>query len=132
MQQTGENLLEEVFVEVTDEQLASLKTGHQRMDSVMVSSNIRQMTRLHLLVEVVQRVWRMLTEADQAHYVVFEPYRQGTAGQYCYRVKAEEVAEHLTALGQVMHRLVEELEGATETSRRIGICSGFLASILPW
>jgi len=94
MQETGENLLDEVFVQVTDEQLAALrlKTGHQRMDSVQVASNIRQMSRLHLLVEVVQRVWRMLSEADQAYYAeVFEPYRQGTAGQYCYRVKGDEV-----------------------------------------
>ena len=113
MQESGENLLERAFVQVTDEQLASLKlkTGHQRMDSVMVSSNIRQMSRLHLLVEVVQRVWRMLTEADQAQYtVVFESYLRGTAGQYCYQVKAAEVPEHLTALGRLMHRLVEELE----------------------
>jgi hypothetical protein len=81
------------------------------MDSVMVSSNIRQASRLHLLVEVVQRVWRMLTEADQAHYRgLFKSYLKGTAGQYCYRVKAAEVPEHLTALGQVMRRLVGELE----------------------
>ena len=113
MQESGENLLEQAFVQVTDEQLASLKlkTGHQRMDSVMVSSNIRQASRLHLLVEVVQRVWRMLTEADQAHYRgLFESYLKGTAGQYCYRVKAAEVPEHLTALGQLMRRLVGELE----------------------
>jgi hypothetical protein len=113
MQDTGENLLDQVFVQVTDEQLNSLKlkTEHQRMDSVLVSSNIRHFTRLHLLVEVVQRVWRMLTEEDRAyHIVLFEPYRRGTAGQYCYRLKAEEVAEHLTAVGQVMHRLVGELE----------------------
>jgi len=112
MQESGENLMEQVFIEVTDEQLASLelKTGHQRMDSVMVTSNIRQMSRLQLLVEVVQRVWRMLTEADQNHHAsIFEPYLQGTAGQYCYRVKADEVAEHLTTIGQLMHDLVREL-----------------------
>jgi hypothetical protein len=113
MQATGQNLLEGVFVQVTDQQLAALKlkTGHQRMDSVLVSSNMRQMTRLQLLVEVVQRVWRMLVEEDQACYAeAFQPYRQGTAGQYCYRVKGDEVATHIEALGQLMHRLVEELE----------------------
>jgi hypothetical protein len=113
MQETGQNLLDRVFVQVTDEQLKSLKlrTEQQRMDSVLVSSNIRHFTRLHLLVEVVQRVWRMLAEEDQAYYAeLFEPYRRGTAGQYCYRLKAEEVAEHLAAVGQVMHRLVGELE----------------------
>jgi hypothetical protein len=113
MQGTGENLLDEVFVQVTDEQLAALKlkTGHQRMDSVLVSSNIRKMTRLHLLVEVVQRVWRMLAEEDQAFYAeVFQTYLRGTAGQYCYRVKGDEVATHVEAIGQLMHRLVRELE----------------------
>ncbi|MGD8794364.1 MAG: transposase, partial [Anaerolineae bacterium] len=80
MQETGENLLDQVFVQVTDEQLKSLKlnTEEQRMDSVLVSSNIRHFSRLHLLVEVVQRVWRMLTEEDQAYYtLLFEPYRRG-------------------------------------------------------
>ena len=112
MQETGENLLDQVFVQVTDEQLDTLKlkTGHQRMDSVLVSSNIRQFTRLQLFVEVVQRVWRMLTAGDRAYYTeVFKPYRQGTAGQYCYRLKPEEVAEHLTVVGQVMEHLLREL-----------------------
>lgn len=113
MQETGENLLEEVFVRVTDQQLAALelKTGQQRMDSVQVASNIRQMSRLHLLVEVVQRVGRMLSEPDQGYYAEpFEPYRQGTAGQYCYRVKGDEVPAHLEAIGQLMQRLIGELE----------------------
>jgi hypothetical protein len=115
MQETGQNLLDQVFAQVTDEQLKSLKlkTGQQRMDSVLVSSNIRQFTRLHLLVEIVQRVWRMLMEEDQAYLAaVFESYRQGTAGQYCYRLKAEEVAEHLAGVGRTMHRLLGELEVA--------------------
>jgi hypothetical protein len=113
MQETGQNLLDQLFVQVTDEQLDSLKlkTGHQRMDSVLISSNIRQFSRLQLFVEVVQRVWRMLTARDQVYYAeVFAPYRQGTSGQYCYRLKAEEVAEHLTRVGQVMEYLLRELE----------------------
>jgi len=113
MQATGENLLDQVFVQVTDQQLAALKlkTGQQRMDSVQVASNIRQMSRLHLLVEVVQRVWRMLSEPDQEYYAaLFEPYRQGTAGQYCYRVKGDEVPAHLEVIGHLMNRLVGELE----------------------
>jgi len=112
MQESGENLIEEVFVQVTDEQLAGLelKTGQQRMDSVLVASNMRQMSWLQLLVEVVQRVWRMLTEADQSLYATsFEPYLKGTAGQYCYRVTADEVDEHLVAVGQLMHHLLHRL-----------------------
>jgi hypothetical protein len=113
MQETGQNLLEQVFVQVTDEQLKTLKlkTGQQRMDSVLVSSNIRQFTRLQLLVEIVQRVRRMLTEADQSHYAeTFEPYCQGTAAQFCYYLKGEQLSESLAAVGYLMHRLIGELE----------------------
>ena len=113
MQETGQNLVDQVFVQVTDQQLAALKlkTEQQRMDSVQIASNIRQMSRLHLLVEVVQRVWRMLSEPDQAAYAaLFEPYRQGTAGQYCYRVKNDEVPGYLEEIGHLMYRLVGELE----------------------
>lgn len=81
------------------------------MDSTLVASNIRQMSRLQLLVEVLQRVWRMLAEGDQAHYAeAFAPYHQGTAGQYCYRVKGDEVPVHLEAIGRLMYRLVQELK----------------------
>lgn len=112
MQETGENLLEQVFVQITDEQLAKLKlkTGHQRMDTVMIASNIRRMTRLQLLIEVVQRVWRVLTEEDRIRYApLFEEFLEGTAGQYCYRVRGEDLSGHLAAVGQLMYQLVAEL-----------------------
>jgi hypothetical protein len=113
MQETGENLLEQVFVQVTDEQLAALKldTRHQRMDSVLIRSNIRQFSRLQLLVEVTQRVWRILAEAEKVHYAyIFEPYMKGTAGQFCYHVKPDDVEKHLVAIGQLMSKLIRELE----------------------
>ena len=112
MQETGENLFEQVFEQVTDAQLAELelKTGHQRMDSTQIGSNIRRYTRLQLLVETVQRAARMLDEQDQAQYAdLLAPYVQGTAGQYCYRIKNGDLNDHLQHIGQVMYRLVDEL-----------------------
>ncbi|MBA3073790.1 MAG: hypothetical protein FP831_09355, partial [Anaerolineae bacterium] len=85
MQETGINLLEKAFEKVTDQQIAAyqLKTGKQRMDSTQIASNIRTMGRLQLLVEVLQRVYRMLTKEDQKHYAdEFAPYIRGHAGQY--------------------------------------------------
>lgn len=60
-QETGENLREVAFEQITDEQIEAyhLKTDQQRVDSTMIASNIREMTRLQLLVEVLQRVHRM-------------------------------------------------------------------------
>ena len=113
MAQTGQNLFEQTFIQVTQEQLAkySLRTNHQRIDSTQIASNIRQMSRLQLLVEVLQRVHRMLNEADQAHWGSdFEPYLKGTSGQYTWRLKGKEAHQpHLAAIGQLMSRLVVEL-----------------------
>lgn len=112
MQQTGENLLEAAFEQVTDEQIEALelKTGKLRMDSTQIASNIRQMSRVQLLVEVTQRVWRMLTEEDQTRYATdFAPYLKGTSGQYTYHIEPGEASRHLEAIGQLMRQLVAEL-----------------------
>jgi hypothetical protein len=115
MQATGINLLDQAFEQVTDAQTATfkLKTGKQRMDSTQVASNIRQMGRVQLLVEVLQRVHRMLNEADQGRYAeVFAPYIKGHAGQYVYRMKHEETGAHLQQIGEFMQRLLHELKPA--------------------
>jgi hypothetical protein len=115
MQETGQDLMDQTFEQVTDEQLAafSLKSNQLRMDSTQVASNIREMSRLQLLVEVMQRVYRDLTETDQQSYKVdFEPYLKGSSGQYLYRVKSKDYPSHLAQIGQLMHKLVGEL-GAT-------------------
>jgi len=112
MQEAGENLIEKAFEQVTDEQTKTfqLKTGKLRMDSTQIASNIREMSRLQLLVEVLQRVHRMFSEEDQGQFSEdFEPYLKGSSGQYVYRIKGEEVADHLRPIGELMHRLVEEL-----------------------
>jgi hypothetical protein len=113
MQETGINLLEKAFEKVTDQQIAAyqLKTGKQRMDSTQIASNIRVMGRLQLLVEVLQRVYRMLTKEDQKHYAEeFAPYIRGHAGQYVYHIKGQDTSEHLQKIGELMQRLLVELE----------------------
>lgn len=112
MQETGINLLDQAFEQVTDAQIEAfqLKTGQQRMDSVLLGSNIRQMGRVQLLVEVLQRTQRMLSEADQTRYAEdFAPYLHGHSGHYIYRLKSEEFPTHLQRIGELMQRLVEEL-----------------------
>jgi hypothetical protein len=56
---------------------------HQdQRDSTFVASNIRQMGHLELLVEVLQRVNRMLNESDQEKYgEFFGSYLNRHAGQ---------------------------------------------------
>jgi hypothetical protein len=113
MQETGINLLDQAFEQVTDKQIVAfrIKTGKQRMDSTMVASNIHRMGRVQLLVEVLQRVQRMLNESDQEHYTAdFAPYVQGHAGQYVYHMKTDETDTHLQRIGTLMQRLLVELK----------------------
>jgi hypothetical protein len=64
---------------------------------------------VQLLVEVLQRVHRMLNEADQERLAeAFAPYLKGHAGQYVYRMKYEETSAHLQQIGEFMQRLLDE------------------------
>jgi len=113
MQETGENLIEQAFEQITDEQVAAfgLKTGRLRIDSTQIASNIRRMGRLQLLVEILQRVHRILSAAEQARYAEeFAPYLKGSSGQYVYHLKGGDIEPHMQCIGELMQRLLVELE----------------------
>jgi len=112
MQESGLNMIEQAFEQVTNQQISAyhLKTGRQRMDSTMIASNIREMSRLQLLVEVLQRVQRMLSAADQERYAkVFAPFILGHAGQFVYHLKGRDTSTHLHKIGELMQLLLAEL-----------------------
>jgi hypothetical protein len=119
------NLLEKAFEQITDAQIMDLKvrTGMQRMDSTQIASNIVSASRLQLLVESVQRVERILNEADRARLSeTFAPYIKDSAGHYTYRVKGKEAQqEHLQKIGQTIHALLQDLKSdyATETAYQV-------------
>jgi len=121
----GINLLEKAFEQITDTQIVDLKirTGMQRMDSTQIASNIISASRLQLLVEAVQRVERILSEADKTRLAeTFAPYTKDSAGHYTYRVKGKEaVQEHLQKIGQALHALLPDLKSgyAAETAYQV-------------
>jgi hypothetical protein len=110
----GINLLEKAFEQITDAQIVDLKvrTGMQRMDSTQIASNIVSASRLQLLVASVQRVERILSQADRARLMeTFAPYIKDSAGHYTYRVKGKEAQqEHLQKIGQTIHTLLQNLK----------------------
>jgi hypothetical protein len=111
-ERTGEDLFGLAVEQVTDEQIAAygLKTDKQRMDSFQIASNMRRLSRLQLLVTILQRVWRVLSAEDQAREAAaFAPYLQGTASQFCYRLKDDAPQTTLERLGPLLQRLVVEL-----------------------
>lgn len=108
---TGENLIEKVFNDLTDEQLKELKvkTSIQRADSVLINSNIRSYSRLALLVEVLRRVYQILSKSDkQTHKVWFKPYLQG-GEKYIYSLKAGENLPRMDYLAAVYYGVHQNL-----------------------
>lgn len=112
--ETGINLMESVFEDITDAQIENLEieTKTQRMDSTQIASNIVNASRLRLLVEAVRRSYRMLSEKDKKMLdEEYSPYLKGSAGQYTYRVKGKEANQkHLEKVGASIHTLLSKLE----------------------
>ncbi len=110
---TGKNLLMGLFEQVTDEQMAKfgLRTDQQRLDSTMLMSNIADLSRLELLITVIQRLWRILSAADQARWgELFAPYVKESAGQYTYRLKGQEVVwAHIALVGRALQQMLAEM-----------------------
>jgi hypothetical protein len=126
----GTNLLAQAFADITDQQLLALQidTRQQRMDSTQVACNIVDASRLQLLVEAMQRLWRVLTEADQVRYQAeFAPYVRQSSGQYVYRVKGRPATqEYLHQIGRLLHQLLTELAPAYREAPIYAICQRFL------
>ena len=110
----GTNLLSAAFVDITDQQITAFKvrTGLQRMDSTQLAANILDMSRLQLLVEALQRLHRLLNQADQElHATLFAPYLESRSNQYVYRIKGPEATQkHLQLVGQALYQALEALQ----------------------
>ena len=95
MVQTGRDKFQDVFDHLGEDALErfELKGEIQRCDSTQLGSNIREYTRVELLVEVALRMWRVLGEADQAqHQARFAPYVEAkTSGQFVHRLRGSEI-----------------------------------------
>jgi hypothetical protein len=111
-EQTGENLLEQVFDALTEDQLQTLKlkTNIQRTDSFQTASNIRNYSRLQLLIELVIRLHRVLSAEDQQRFhEKFQAYINTSSGQYIYHLHASDVPYELEKIAQLYHWIYENL-----------------------
>ena len=113
-QQTGINLIEQVFDNLTAKQIKqlSLKTDIQRTDSTLISSNIRKYSRIQLLIEVLIRLERILDETDkQLIGEQLQAYLKTGSGKYVYGLKSNELPRELEKLGKVYHAVHTQISG---------------------
>jgi hypothetical protein len=110
---TGQNLIEVVFDSLTQEQLKTLKikTDIQRSDSFMAMSNIRSYSRTQLLIEMLIRLHRILSDEDRERFQdILSPYVKQSSGQYIYNLERSAIPHELERLGQLYHKLYEALK----------------------
>jgi len=109
-QQTGLNLIEQVFDNLSAKQIKelSIKADIQRSDSTLVSSNIKKYSRLQLLIEVLTRLDKILEEEDRRFIAEqLQPYLKNGTDKYIYGLKANQLPHELEKLGKVYYRVFE-------------------------
>jgi len=100
-EKTNVNLFETAFDELTAEQLKKLKikTNIARTDSFMIDSNIRSYGRLQLLIEVILRVYRILSESDKEKFnEQFSSYKESDSEHYIYQLKGSDLPHELSKI----------------------------------
>lgn len=110
---TGQDLFMEVFDGLTTNQLIEfgIATNIQRGDSFLMGSNIIDYTRLNLLLEVLIRLYRILSKTDKDRLgSLLSEYTKQPAGQYIYRLNKEDFPKEIAQLGKIYHRLHTELK----------------------
>jgi len=110
---TGENLIEIVFDNLTEQQLKALKikTNIQRTDSFMALSNIRNYSRVQLLVEMLIRLEKILNIEDKEKYAnILSEYLKKSSEQYIYKLKRDEIPHKLEELGKIYYELYTSLK----------------------
>jgi len=83
-----------------------------------MQSNIRKMSRLKLLVEIIHRFFRMLGEEEkQEHGELFAGCGKEDSLHYCYRVNRDELEDRLVQVGKDLSRMLELFENPMEIKK---------------
>jgi len=121
---SGIDLINTVFETLTASQIKhfDIKTNIQRGDSFLVGSNIVNYSRIRLVVEVLQRLKRVLTPQDKDKYCsLLEKYSKNTASHFSYKLSKDEVIKEIENIGFIYHQLVIELKEDYKDDKVFGI-----------
>lgn len=109
---TGVNLLELTFQKLTSKmiEVLGLKTDIIRIDSFQAMSNIASYSRVRLVVEVLRRVFRIMSKEDQeSHNELFSPYLKKSSSKYVYDLNSDEHVSSLETLAVVYDEVYNKL-----------------------
>lgn len=110
---TGINLFEKNFDALTPAQIKQLKlkTDIQRSDTTMIGVNVRNYSRLELLIEILIRLHRDLTETDKLKFSeILSQYTHKTAQNQMYELKSSDAPKEIEKIAQVYFNLQNQLQ----------------------
>jgi len=102
------NLFNEVFNSLSKQQISDLKikTNIARTDSYMIDSNIRAYGRIELLIEVLLRFYRILSDADKALFLDrYATYQNKGSQHYIYDIKGSDLSHEAVKISGAYHWL---------------------------
>jgi hypothetical protein len=112
--ETGCNLLEQEFEGITDDAIErlGLDAKTQRMDSSFAGSFIKQMSRLELIVKVLQNFYRDLGKGEQERWQsLVIKYVETEADHIAYHPRSSEINGHLKRVGALLFELHQAYAG---------------------
>jgi len=110
---TGINLFENIFDNLTSEQIKQLKlkTNIQRADTTMIGLNIRTYSRLELLIEILIRLNEDLKESDKLKFSeILDEYTHKSAQNQIYELKQSDIPKQIQKIAQVYYKLQNQLQ----------------------
>lgn len=111
-EKTGINLFEKVFDGITLSHIKEykIKTDIARTDSFMIDSNIRKYGRLQLLIEIIKRLYKILTKNDKKKFADnFSAYINSTSEHYLYDLKSSDLPCELDKIASIYYLLKNDL-----------------------
>jgi len=107
-EQTGINLFDEEFNRQNNHLIDkfSIKTNIQRMDSSLIGSNIKSMSRLEIVVKVLQNFYKSLSEKEQKRYQKqVEEFIENDADHITFYLKSSEIPSKMRKIGKILYQL---------------------------
>ena len=105
---TGKDLMERVFDKLTEKQIKALKikTNIQRIDLFAAALNIRNYSRLQLLIKLVLRIYRVLSEKEEKRFIKqFKLYINKTSEQSISSIGAQYIPHEIEKIAQLYYWL---------------------------
>ena len=80
----------------------NISTKEERMDSTLIWSNIKNMSRLELCLKTFKKFYSSIQDNEKDEKI--EKYIESDSDNFCYKLKKEEVEKELEKIGYILYK----------------------------